>query len=563
MSSINNTWVGYLNRSYQTIKNALLSKVTTSNPELTDHGESNIFVIIISMFSGIAEMLNYYVDSMAREGFQAIAQRRSSIIRHSYPLDYRIKARMYESVNVNFNIVDSNSDPINLSSDTLVPAGTSISTTGGITYVTLNDYTMIAGSSVYSIPFVQATLNSAIPLGVTDGTLNQHLVLPSDYVHGTIDLSVGGTDYTNIDSWANADFDDESYIIDVLFDNSIVVELGDDFRGLVPVSGQAVEASFYTTLGPDGSVDPGELVTPPAISLGAGEFLEVSNPLASSGGTFIESTESIRKNSIYSRRLLNRMVTRLDYKNLTESIAGVAKAKIHFCCGKSIDLYIVPEGGGIASQSLIDAVADEVDDKKMAGTKVSIYSAGETYLYIDLTATARKNKSSTQTRADIENALLTFGLETNREINGAIRISDITSLVDNLEKVDYVDLDVLYAIPYANPTNSSTQLSWSREIKSGSVDIIAWSLVYNSGTGNFTLVKDRTFITNVAVGVTYEDDIIKFTINAGAYSDGYRWEFKTYPYTSNLVIDDFTIPRTNIANLNISVKESKEEVITC
>lgn len=553
MSVINNTWVGYLNRSFQTIKNSLLSKVTNSNPELTDHSESNIFVIIISMFSGIGEMLSYYIDSAGREAYMSVAQRRSSIIYHSKPLDYRIKANMYESVDVTFSIVDGVGDPVNLAGDITVPAGTSITTDGGITFVTLVDYIMTAGSNIFNIPFVQATLQSNVLLGTSDGTSNQRIALPADYVDGTIDLDVGAVDYDNIDSWALAVFDDTSYIVEVLYDNSIVVEFGDDTRGAIPVADEEVRASFYTTLGPNGSIEAGELTTAPSITLGSGENLNVNNPLPSSGGAFIEATEDIRKNAIYGRRTNDRMVTELDHKDVVEAIAGVAKAKVSFACAKNFDIYVVPEGGGIASQQLLDNVDDVVTLKKMVGTDIAIRATGETIFYIEATAIAKKNRDLVETRQDIENALIEFGSEVNQEINNPIRTSDITATIYNLEKVEYVDLDIMYTKPYAAPQDHSIQLDWDRITKAGSTATVEWILEYNGG--NISVTRDRTFLATVAVGAQYSDSEVEFTVNSGSYSNGQRWIFYLYNYTDNIFLEDFTIPKIQLADLNINVVE--------
>jgi len=56
--ALNNPWVGYITRSYKQIKSELLNRLGIAVPEITDHSPSNIMVIILDMFSGIAEMLN-------------------------------------------------------------------------------------------------------------------------------------------------------------------------------------------------------------------------------------------------------------------------------------------------------------------------------------------------------------------------------------------------------------------------------------------------------------------------------------------------------------------------
>lgn len=553
MSKIKNTWVGYLNRSYQSIKNSLLSRVTNSNPEMTDHSESNIFVIIISMFAGIAEMLNYYVDNMAREAYMSIAIRRSSVIRHTYPLDYRIKVSSAETVEVVFSFFDG-VNPYVLAADLVIPGGTIIESTTGITYRTLTDITLVAGESNYNVPFSQSEVVVNTLLGNTDGSKNQKINLPANYQQGTLELSISGVLYSNVESWAETNFESEAYIIEVGPDNTIFAELGNDTLGIVPQAGLEVRGTFYTTQGPAGAVKMDELTDAPIIAgMPAGVTLEVTNPLNSSGGTYIEEIEEIRSNAIYSRRANLRMVTEKDYESLLVAIAGISSAVMDFECGSTPTVYIAPTGGGISSTILISTAQDEVDEKRMVGCPVEVKAAGETYIFLKITATAKKSRDLVQTDLDIKNALLEFGNAVNQRVNNSVRISDVTCLIQDLDRVEYLDLDIIYAAPYAYPIDHTTQLVWDRAIEEGSVDTLDWYLEHNAGV--ISVIKNRTYMGQVNVGVEYSDDIVTFTVNAGAYNNGDRWTFKTYPYNKNINLTDFSMPRTSLDYLDITVNK--------
>ena len=411
-----------------------------------------------------------------------MAQRRSAVIRHTYPLDYRIKASSPESVNVSFTALSSGT-PTNLPSDVLVPIGTSItSDDDSIPYITTANFTMSAGQSVFSIPFSQLTNQTNVLLGTTDGTANQRLTLPDNYVQGSIALTIGGTTYNNVDSWAEQEFDATSFIIEVAPNNSIQVELGDNVRGLLPSAGLEVRANLSTTLGPNGRIESNQLTTAPGITLPTGFTLQVNNSTMSSGGSFIESTEDIRSNSIYARRANARMVTKGDYRRLIQGIAGVAKATVSACCSRVLDIYIVPEGGGIASQALVDMVDAQVDDDKMVGRNVNIFTSGETVVSIAATVTAKVNRSLAQTQIDVQNALLEYGSEANQEINRAVRLSEISTVIQTLDNVEFVDLTEVFGIPFARPQSHGNALVWGDQIvKVASDRIREWRLTYNAG----------------------------------------------------------------------------------
>ena len=97
MNSTNN-WVGYADRSYQQIKNKLLNwRLPQTAPELTDRSENNPFIVLVDMFSGLTEMINYAIDTSNKERFLETAQEFRSVVNLVKPLDYRIKSNLPES----------------------------------------------------------------------------------------------------------------------------------------------------------------------------------------------------------------------------------------------------------------------------------------------------------------------------------------------------------------------------------------------------------------------------------------------------------------------------------
>lgn len=551
MASINNDWVGYLDRSYDQIKASLLARVKVSNPELTDHSSSNPFIILIEMFAGIAEMLGYYLDNVGQETYLATAQRRSSIIRHTRALDYRVLARNPERVDL--EIIWSFAVP----STFTLAAGLTIQSEDGVPYILLEDQQVLIGSTSSLIPITQVVTVDQSSYAVTDGSQNQKVSLGSTYVDSTAQVFISSIEYTEQKTFAHSSATDKHFIVEVEEDGNAYLVFGDGLRGYIPPTSINIHALFKTSSGPDGKVGAGKFddstLVLNSVLPGILDVQSANSLLGSSGGTYYEEAERIRKNAIAGIRTLDRMVTRKDHQDIIEAVPGIAKAGIDFDCGKSIDIYVVPDGGGIASGGLLALAQATADEKKMVTSFPVVKAAGETKLVIWATVTARKRKSLIETKEQVEDALVEFGEIDNQEINGAIRLSDLQALIDNQLNVDFVDLTSLYTLPYARPLAHNHVLVWTSETRIASVAVADWRLEYDGA--NIRILINGLFITSVVIGATYvaPDNSFTFVVNAGTYSPGDTWEFKVYPFLRNLQLEDFTIFRIFAADLSITV----------
>ena len=90
--SVINEWLSPYQRSFESIKKSLLLGLQNKVPEMTDLSEGNILVIVISMFSAIAETLHYYIDNVGRESFFTTCRKYSSLTKHAKFVDYHMKS---------------------------------------------------------------------------------------------------------------------------------------------------------------------------------------------------------------------------------------------------------------------------------------------------------------------------------------------------------------------------------------------------------------------------------------------------------------------------------------
>jgi len=556
--ALQNPWINYITRSYMDIKTGILQKLPVVTPELTDHSDSNILVIIIDIFAGIAEMMNYYIDNMAREAFISTARRYSSMVKHSRLMDYRIKAAIPATVDVLVTFLDSTDTALPAPYQFTIAKGAQFSTENGIEFITVDNITVPVGAGSVILPVRQRTEVINRSLGQTTPDINQTFDIGTDYADSTMDISVGGEIWYLQQTLGRSGPSDKDYIVEVSADKIAYIKFGDGVNGAIPSSASSIIANYYTTKGVLGNVNPNTIKNT-SFNFAAYSIpkVTVTNNLAAVAGSGYEDIESIRRSVPLSLRTLERAVTKQDYIDIARLAPGVDKANLKFECGKTIDIYITPTGGGIAPNNLLDSTKDYIDLRKMVTTFVNVLPAGESYIYVKINAKARFRASGILATQDILTALSDRYSFANSDVNKPVRKSDIIAIVDNLDKIDYLELEHMYLIPYIRPTLISTvELVKTMSINPGSLEKLNWKIQYD---GNYMrLFKQNKNIASISVGDMYTDpsNILSITIQPNSYVSGMEWTFVTYPYNKDIVTDDFTIPIINTSNLDINVEET-------
>lgn len=555
--ALKNQWVGYLDRSYQQIKASLLKRLGETVPEVTDHSESNILVVIISMFSGITEQLGYYVDNMAREAFISTARRFSSMVKLTKLIDYRIKAAIPASVDLNLRLPEPLVFVIPGATSFTIPSGTEFTSTNGIPFITTKDHTITEGG-LNILPLVQKTEVNNFFIGTTTGAIDQEYELPEGYVHNSLLLSVGGDIWERRDTLGRSNPLDKHYIVEMSEDKKAFIKFGDNINGRVPLGNQEMGGDLYETRGSEGNINADTLNS---YSFDFGQYIEgssitVVNELDAVGGTDYESIERIRRSAPLSLRTLDRAVTTQDFRDVAKLAPGVDKVDLSYNCGEKARIYIAPNGGGIAQSILLEDTHEFIKERRVLNLRHLVLAAGQSKIYIKITAKAKFRRDIISTKDDIIRALLTEYSYDNSDINRAIRASDIIALVDNLEKVEYLSLDKLYLIPFFRAIDHNVELNKTFETLEKSETINHWQIKYYGAT--FKLFKDYAYVGDVNIGDNYvdPDNNFRITLGPGNYVNGQEWEFTTYPYNNNIETDDFTIPVTTLANLDITVNET-------
>lgn len=546
---LTNPWIGYFDRSYEQMKNGLLTKLGFNVPEITDHTETDPWVKQLSIWGGMMEMLGYYVDGNARESFLVTALLFASGVKKAREFDYRVKGAVPASVTLRFTSSIPATGPIS------IPIGTRVSTQTGLIFSTTSAGVIGTGQTFIDVQAKQWDAVSSVSLGNSNGSADQEYILEANIADGSVAIVVDVDVYTGQDTFAFSFKDDKHFVAGLNGDTNMTVRFGDGINGKIPPSGQAISTSYNLTSGEDGNVGAGLITTVVStITTPGAEIISVSNTLAATGGAAFETLTKLQKRIPLSIRTKYRAVTDQDYIDIAELYAGVEKAGVQFNCDidKYVHVFITPEGGGEASQGLIDDVLAFVNKRKIITTKVKVEGAGVINFIIQANVVALPGYANATVKNAIEQNLLTFFDSENQKIQGRVAKGDATEVMEDTDGVDYSELTLIIAIPHArNLTTAANILNWTRNLQVGSAATTKWLLRFIT-VSQFELFRGTDFVGTFNVNVLVSQTEITFTVN-GNHQAGDNYEFYTYPYNQSVFLSEPSIPATQIGLLTINV----------
>lgn len=546
---IRNIWISYRSRSYYQIKTDIINSITnpsTGIPEITDHSESNPFIKLISIWSGIADQIGYYLDNQARETFVFTVRIYASMIKLTRQYDYRVRSAIPASGEVKFYLSAPATALVTIPSNTVIKYN-------DIEYRTIDNATIDIGDSFVYVQVEQKTLVPWSTIGISNGLPNQGFILYGNVADKTVSVRVDSTTYYyHTDSFA-LDTPSTNTFYQIQNENEQTrIEFGDGVNGSIPLNTKTIEVSYFTTLGSGGNIGSGlinEIST--VLTLPPSHTLNVINETSINNGTDPEDIKALRKMIPIALRTKYRAVTKRDYKDVTETAPGVAKAQTDYSCGKKVPIYIAPNGGGIASLTLRNNTLAFMNERKMITTELDVFSAGEVFIQYNIDVFAKSGYVNSDVKANVENALIEFHSIENQDISGTVNIGDIYQVVEETDGVSHCVITIMTPVPYARPLNTtSPALTWNRTLLATS-SLATYRILFQTST-TYLLFRNEVFQSINTTGVAITTVDLTFTI-LGSYVAGDTWDWKTYNANGTVSLQEMSLPKTNIGSLNINV----------
>lgn len=568
--ALSNKWLTPLERSFSDIKQKLLDKLKTikdpNNPDkplISDLSEGNILVLIISMFSAIAEVLHFYIDNLGRETFLLTARKYTSLLKHAALVDYSPRGATSASADL---ILTGVADK-----DIVILVGSKfIDTAYGYTWYTDKEYKISQGITMSHLSVFQYEYNTE-NLGKLpdDNIISVDLNGDVYYVEGSMELTIGSEKWSLVNSFANSSPKDNHFKV-VIQDSIPIIVFGDGIFGKIPTDHSSdVTITYKYTHGSKSNIGSGYISSSSNTQDDGEDLLKdftINNPLPASGGSDYEDFDTLKRHISLSVNTREVAITKQDFKDLAEMYPGVHQANIEYVCGRKMNIYISAvtsdNGYPVASEGLCQKVKEYISLRSPLTTWLNVKSVSVVSINLDIDVTGNKGYKGSFIRSQIVEALGNAYSPVSTLMGNSVRISDLYALIDNLESVDYLHINKFYVTP------------WPKVIYGTSIDILSFDLkkantplnyiieVLSSNTyyiysesGGF--ISDKlNMSSNVLIKDTKNDNEFYINVNGNSQQMGYKYSIYLGAINSDYEASNYNVALFYEKNLSCNITET-------
>ncbi|OPZ81565.1 MAG: Baseplate J-like protein [bacterium ADurb.Bin429] len=434
----------YLNKDYTALREELLARIPQLTDRWTDFNASDLGVVLLELFAGVADMLAYYLDTQAAECYLPTARQRQHVIDLCALINYRLHGPLAATTRVRFTLAEPATALITIPARTVCRAQ---GEDGPIPFETLSACTIFPGLQEGEVDAWQGERSTLLYTGT--GLPAQRLPLTHDGIaHGSVEITSGGLAWTAVEHFVDSSPTDRHFRVETDGLGGTAVVFGDGRTGVNPTTGQSLTISYLVTLGPGGNLAPHritELPSPPLVN-GVPVSVQVDNPIPATGGADEETMAHARQWAPVVLRSTWKAVTRADYLALCMSFPGVAKARIvDLNTDASMRVYavrvcIAPAGGGLPSPALKAELYAFLETRRLVTVEVTIEDP--VYRPIPVTATlyCTPDQSPDTVRLRAQQVLTEAFAFDRQEFGQAVYQSDLIVLLDGVPGVSHVTL---------------------------------------------------------------------------------------------------------------------------
>jgi len=467
MSLIGGT-TDYTDKDFDSLRARLINLVRSAFPAWTDFNVANFGNIMMELFAHVGDVVLYYQDNQSRESRITTAQLRQSLLGLAKLVGYTPGGASAATAEV---VVTLGAPPIGNVTFAAGDLCRTLEITDPVVFQVLGDVTIVALTDPPTAVLQVEHSLTAQETFTSTGLPNQEFTLSdTPYLDASASISAADGAYSQVDDFLSSTSTDRHYTVTVDENDRATVTFGNGINGAIPQG--TITVDYKSGGGDDGNVEAGsirKLDSSYTDHLGNPQVVTVTNPSAASGGSNRDTIEEIREDAPESLRVLNRTVAREDYEINALRVAGVSRALMLTSNERaSIDenagmLHIIPDGGGLPTQTLKDAVETMVTVTYPNTITFVLSVADPEYLTVDVQATVYL-------------------------VEGAVAATVDAAIRSNL--ADWFALD-----DDDGSSNENVDFGFNSTDSDGDPDpVVAWSDVFN-------VVRDTTGVRKVGDGL--------------------------------------------------------------
>lgn len=326
----------------------------------TDRSKVAFYNILFGSVAHVFDLVMQYVNNMGLQSRVVTADQRIALLGLLKLINFLPRGATAATVDVVFTLPAAIPD-----ASVTIPIGKQVRTESPgspVNFQTTEVALIPANDLTVTVPCKNSeTHDETFPS--TSRPDQQFLLTFSPFLDDTSSVVAGNGVYTKVDNFFDSTSTDRHYLERVDQDDRGRLVFGDGRNGTIPTGD--IVATYETGGGVVGNVNLGaiRLLDQDILdSMSRPVVLSVNNPAAASGG-FPRMTEAeMRFEGPKSLRLLERAIAHDDFEIGAGAVPGVSRA---LALTKNQDpaveenetrIYIVPLGGGVASQGLLDQV---------------------------------------------------------------------------------------------------------------------------------------------------------------------------------------------------------------
>lgn len=586
--------IDYTSRDYYSIREQLITRVNRQIQEWTGQDPADFGLAMVEAFAYVGDIVAYYIDRIANEGFLLTATQRQSLL--DLAAIYGYTPSGYQSAYVTVTFVNDSE------SDVTLPANTQLSgevvnndTVEQLIFTTLEDVTIGATSSETATAYHGENISqregneaedefdiAGEVLGISDGLPQQSFVLSENKV---VDDSIIVYVKTGslIQPWTRAahiaDYgpQDSVFSVNIDADNYVYISFGDGVSGAIPPATSVIKAEYTVGGGVEGNIPTSilnSIIKIPGLTdsqtSAVASVISVENTTVGSGGIEPESNTQIRINAPLALASNNRAVSLDDYANLALSTNGVGKARAEAEVWSSVNLYVGPslsetdsnlyplftETGGTLVlnttewDTLKGKVVESLRDRIQIGTSVTISPPAYVKSAVSVTYTLAAAAVQSQVETAIKAAISASYSYSFSSFGTIITPEEIEAVVRSVSGVYNARVTALYRLTgssarntlvgapdeifsFAEDSISVTLSSSNANLSNITTSVGTLSPVFNAGIINYNINGASAGSANI--GLT------KANSNATVYVNGALVSGGTYAATLTSGTNTFTV----------------------